>query len=115
MRRNPKDTTVAVLMGGWSAERDVSLSSGEACSNALRRSGFNVVQIDVKRETIISVLQELKPDVVFNKIRPYPDVVIAGWYAPHNKRLYQLCVNELNMVEVPAWLSAHGDSPRNAS
>ncbi len=68
MKRNPKETTVAVLMGGWSAEREVSLNSGEACSHALRRSGFKVVQIDVKRESIISDLQELKPDVAFNAL-----------------------------------------------
>ena len=46
-RRIPAETTVAVLMGGWSAEREVSLSSGEACAGALRRAGFNVVPIDV--------------------------------------------------------------------
>jgi D-alanine-D-alanine ligase len=64
----PKETTVAVLMGGWSAEREVSLSSGEACSNALRNSGFNVVPIDVKRESIIAILQDLQPDVAFNAL-----------------------------------------------
>jgi D-alanine-D-alanine ligase len=65
---DPSDTTVAVLMGGWSAERAVSLSSGEACGGALRRAGFNVVMIDVKRSTIHSVLLDLKPDVVFNAL-----------------------------------------------
>lgn len=64
----PKETTVAVLMGGWSAERAVSLSSGEACGLALRRSGFNVIMVDVKRETIHNVLSEMKPDVAFNAL-----------------------------------------------
>jgi D-alanine-D-alanine ligase len=66
--RIPKETTVAVLMGGWSAERKVSLSSGEACAGALKRAGFNTVMIDVKRETIHSVLMDLKPDVAFNAL-----------------------------------------------
>jgi D-alanine-D-alanine ligase len=66
--RNPTTTTVAVLMGGWSAERAVSLASGEACYGALTRAGFETVMIDVKRETINSVLMDLKPDVVFNAL-----------------------------------------------
>ncbi len=68
IKRDPRDTTVAVLMGGWSAERKVSLSSGEACANALRRAGFNVVPIDVTRQRIVSILQDLKPDVAFNAL-----------------------------------------------
>ncbi len=64
----PQETTVAVLMGGWSAERKVSLSSGEACAGALRRAGFNTVMIDVKRETIHSVLLDLNPHVAFNAL-----------------------------------------------
>jgi D-alanine-D-alanine ligase len=67
-QRIPRETTVAVLMGGWSAERRVSLSSGEACAGALKRAGFNVVEIDVKRDTIHSVLIDLKPDVAFNAL-----------------------------------------------
>jgi D-alanine-D-alanine ligase len=67
-KRIPDETTVAVLMGGWSAERKVSLSSGEGCSNALRKAGFNVIPIDVKRETIHSILLDLKPDIAFNAL-----------------------------------------------
>lgn len=67
-KRNAGDTSVAVLMGGWSAERAVSLSSGEACSRALRQAGFMVVPIDVTRDRIVSILQDLKPDVVFNAL-----------------------------------------------
>jgi D-alanine-D-alanine ligase len=63
--RDPRFTHVAVLMGGWSAEREVSLSSGEACADALRRAGFQVTPIDVKRN-IAHVLSDLRPDVVFN-------------------------------------------------
>lgn len=64
----PEQTTVAVLMGGWSAERDVSLSSGEACYGALRKAGFDAIMIDVKRETIHSILMDMKPHVIFNAL-----------------------------------------------
>ena len=63
--RDPRFTHVAVLMGGWSAEREVSLASGEACGEALRRAGFQVTSVDVKRN-ISNVLFDLRPDVVFN-------------------------------------------------
>lgn len=68
MSRVPANTTVAVLLGGWSAEREVSLNSGKACSRALERAGFKVVPIDVKPETIVSDLQRVKPDVAFNAL-----------------------------------------------
>jgi len=64
----PDRTTVAVLMGGWSAERKVSLASGEACFGALRRAGFNAIMVDVKRENIHSVLMDMRPDVAFNAL-----------------------------------------------
>lgn len=67
-KRWPDETTVAVLMGGWSAERNVSMASGEACYAALRRAGFNAIMIDVKRETIMSVLADMKPNVAFNAL-----------------------------------------------
>jgi len=61
--------TVAVLMGGWSTERDVSLVSGKACANALREKGYNVREIDVKRDmkSLLAAL-EPKPDVAFNAL-----------------------------------------------
>lgn len=66
-RRDPQFTHVAVLMGGWSAEREVSLSTGEGCTEALRRAGFQVTPIDVKRN-IGEVLADLRPDVAFNAL-----------------------------------------------
>jgi D-alanine-D-alanine ligase len=65
--RAPRETNVAVLMGGWSAERDVSLNSGEACGRALEAAQFKVMPIDVKRN-IAEVLQDLRPDVAFNAL-----------------------------------------------
>lgn len=61
--------TVAVLMGGWSSEREVSLTSGRACAKALREKGYDVREIDVKRDLKALIAQlEPKPDVVFNAL-----------------------------------------------
>jgi len=58
---------IAVLKGGWSAEREVSLASGKACGSALERAGYQVTQIDVT-PTIAEDLAKLKPDAVFNAL-----------------------------------------------
>ncbi|MBS9479108.1 D-alanine--D-alanine ligase [Ancylobacter radicis] len=58
---------VAVLLGGWSAEREVSLRSGEACAKAAESVGYRVSRVDVGRD-IAQVLTELKPDVVLNAL-----------------------------------------------
>ncbi|MDA5195081.1 D-alanine--D-alanine ligase [Govanella unica] len=58
---------VAVLMGGWSAEREVSLVSGAAVSKALSEAGYRVSEIDMERD-IAARLAALKPDVVFNAL-----------------------------------------------
>ncbi len=71
---------VAVLMGGWSAERDVSLRSGKACADALERTGaYRVSRIDVTRD-IASVLKELRPDCALNLLhgRPGEDGTLQG-------------------------------------
>ena len=60
---------VAVLMGGWSAEREVSLVSGAAVANALKKAGYFVTSIDVQRD-MGGLLTRLypRPDVVFNAL-----------------------------------------------
>lgn len=58
---------VAVLMGGFSSERPVSLSSGAACAATLEECGYRVTRIDVDRN-VASVLAELRPDVAFNAL-----------------------------------------------
>ena len=58
---------VAVLMGGWSAERPVSLNSGRGCADALERQGYRVTRIDVDR-AVADTLAKLKPDVAFNAL-----------------------------------------------
>lgn len=65
--RDPEITHVAMLMGGWSNEREVSLSSGRACTRGLEEAGFKVTQVDVQ-EDIIDQLKALKPDVAFNAL-----------------------------------------------
>lgn len=60
---------VALLKGGWSAEREVSLSSGRACAAALREKGYDVKEIEVKRD-LMDLVRQLTPapDVVFNAL-----------------------------------------------
>ena len=58
---------VAVLMGGISAEREVSLSSGRMCAAALREAGYPVVEVDAGRD-LGDVLHKHNPDVAFNAL-----------------------------------------------
>src|SRR5262249_50994562 len=58
---------VAVLMGGWSAEREVSLNSGAACADALEAAGYRVSRIDVGRDIALR-LKETTPDACFNAL-----------------------------------------------
>jgi D-alanine-D-alanine ligase len=62
-----KQTHVAVLMGGLSSEREVSLRSGAACAKALEGEGYKVTQIDVGRD-VAAKLAAIKPDVCFNAL-----------------------------------------------
>jgi D-alanine-D-alanine ligase len=58
-------------MGGWSAEREVSLRSGKACADAAETAGYRVTRIDVDRE-IAATLRALKPDVALNVLHGPP-------------------------------------------
>ena len=70
---------IALLMGGWSAEREVSLRSGKACADALEGQGYKVTRVDVARD-VAEVLAKLKPDVAFNVLHGHPgeDGTIQG-------------------------------------
>ncbi len=71
MSRPVSETHVAVLMGGWSSEREVSLVSGKACADALRRVGYRVSEVDVDHD-VASALKALAPHVAFNALHgPY--------------------------------------------
>lgn len=67
-----RDLHVVVLMGGWSAEREVSLMSGRGVAEALRGNGWSrVTELDMGRDVAVK-LAELKPDVVFNALHGTP-------------------------------------------
>jgi D-alanine-D-alanine ligase len=70
---------VAVLMGGWSAEREVSLRSGKACADALTRVGYRVTPIDAGRD-VAAALTAIKPDAALNVLhgRPGEDGTLQG-------------------------------------
>jgi D-alanine-D-alanine ligase len=70
---------VAVLMGGWSAEREVSLRSGKACADALARLGYAVTAIDAGRD-VAGALTKAGPDVALNVLhgRPGEDGTLQG-------------------------------------
>jgi D-alanine-D-alanine ligase len=75
----PTGKHVAVLMGGWSAEREVSLRSGKHCADALETQGYKVTRVDVQRD-VAEVLARLKPDLAFNVLhgRPGEDGTMQG-------------------------------------
>lgn len=62
---------VAVLMGGWSSERPVSLMSGDGVANALEARGHKVTRIDMDRD-VAARLAEAQADVVFNALHGTP-------------------------------------------
>ncbi len=66
-----KDIHVAVLMGGWSNERPVSLMSGNGVADALEKVGYTVSRVDMDRK-VAQVLASLRPDVVFNALHGVP-------------------------------------------
>jgi D-alanine-D-alanine ligase len=72
---------VVVLMGGWSAEREVSLTSGRGIAAALERLGHDVHTVDMDRD-LAAKLAELKPDVVFNALHGTPgeDGTVQGLF-----------------------------------
>lgn len=66
-RSGQTGSRVAVLKGGLSAEREVSLVSGRECANALRAAGYEVIEVDAGRD-LAACLIEVKPDCVFNAL-----------------------------------------------
>jgi D-alanine-D-alanine ligase len=67
-----KELHVVVLMGGWSSEREVSLTSGKGVADALRERGWsNVTELDMERD-VGARLASLKPDIVFNALHGTP-------------------------------------------
>lgn len=69
--KDQKKLHIAVLMGGWSAEREVSLMSGNGVADALEKNGHRVTRIDMDRNLAME-LAGLQPDVVFNALHGCP-------------------------------------------
>lgn len=61
------DSVVAVLMGGSSSERSVSIASGKACAEGLSAAGYRVAQLDVNGDVAEKLLQ-VRPSIVFNSL-----------------------------------------------
>lgn len=70
MTTGKKVSRVAVLLGGFSAEREVSLVSGREAAKALAEAGYDVVSIDVTRDlpALTAAISDARPDVVFNAL-----------------------------------------------
>ncbi|HEY6049373.1 MAG TPA: D-alanine--D-alanine ligase [Sphingomicrobium sp.] len=67
-----RDLNLVVLMGGWSSEREVSLTSGKGVADALRERGWtHITELDMDRD-VAQRLAQLKPDVVFNALHGTP-------------------------------------------
>ncbi|MDJ0979913.1 MAG: D-alanine--D-alanine ligase [Erythrobacter sp.] len=71
MSKSATPIHVAVLMGGWANEREVSLMSGHGVADALEMKGYRVTSIDMGRD-VAARLAEAKPDVVFNALHGVP-------------------------------------------
>ena len=57
---------VAVVYGGWSSERDVSLSSGEQMLAAAKSAGYDAVGVDLQKDIFVDQIREVEPDVILN-------------------------------------------------
>ena len=90
---------ILVLKGGWNREREVSLSSGEAVANSLRRQGYLVEEHDITHhlDTLVSHLKEFKPDVVANLLHGlfgedgHVQGIIEGMGIPHTSSSLLSC------------------------
>ncbi len=87
--KDRKFQRVAVVMGGWSAEREVSLVSGEACANALEEAGYEVSRVDVTRNL----------DQLVQALTPAPDAVFNALHGPGGEDGTIQAI--LNMMQIP--------------
>ncbi len=123
-----KKKTVAVIYGGWSPEAEISRKSGRAVAEALRRLGFNVVELELTRD-IAKELLKINPDLVFPVLhgKPGEDGTLQGLlelmgipYVGEGVKTSAVCMDkELTKmvlhssdVPTPAWCSVKGNTIR---
>jgi D-alanine-D-alanine ligase len=80
---------VAVLKGGWSSEREVSLTSGTKCAEALRNAGYAVTEIDLRRDL----------DALLAALKPAPEVVFNALHGRYGEDGHVQAI--LNILEIP--------------
>ena len=101
---------VAVLMGGWSSERPVSLMSGNGVADALEARGHRVTRIDMGRDVALK-LAEAAPDVVFNALHGCPGEDKNTKHIPSRGRNSTLsCVNRTSRKNHSTRSSIHRNS-----
>ena len=123
---------IAVLKGGPSAEREVSLVSGRECAHALRNEGFEVVEIDAG-EDLCAQLKSARPDVVFNALHgrygedgclqgvleilgiPYTHSGVAASAIAMDKPLAKLLFNQAGIPCAPHVIASQVEETWNSS
>ena len=63
-----KNKNIAVLMGGWNEEKEVSIDSGNAVYNSLQENSYNATKLTLAEDNLISQINLVKPDIVFNAL-----------------------------------------------
>ena len=120
---------IVVLMGGLSGERKISFLTGKACSAALKKKGYKVVNLDAKGY-FIEELKKLKPTIVFNALHgrygedgfvqsileslkiPYTHSGVFASSLAMDKELSRLIFKK-NNIKVPKYFLMHKDCERN--
>jgi len=120
---------VVVLLGGLSGERKISFLTGKACSNALKKIGYKVVELDAKG-LFIEKLKKLKPKLVFNALHgkfgedgfvqkileslkiPYTHSGVVSSSLAMNKELSKLVFIK-NKIKVPKYFILHNEHEKN--
>ncbi len=121
--------TVVVLLGGLSGERKISFLTGKACSNALKKKGFNVINLDAKGH-FVEKIKKLKPNIVFNALHgkygedgfvqsileslkiPYTHSGVVASSLAMDKELSRLIFIK-NKLRVPRYLLLHKGYEKN--
>ena len=122
---------IVVLMGGISGEREISFLTGKACSEALKKKGYKVKEIDAKGY-FVNKLKKLKPDLVFNALHgkygedgfvqsileslkiPYTHSGVIASYLAMNKELSRLIFKK-KKINVPKYFILEKNSKVNLS